>query len=306
MATGSDGFRITWLGFSINLALGILKTVAGFGLNSRALIADGMHSLLDMLSDVAVLFGLFMAARPEDATHLYGHHKFASLSKFCIGGALVVFSILLVVSAVVGFREGSTVPVAGWAAIVAIVSLVVKEVLFWATRRVAKRLRSDLLLANAWHHRTDSFSSLGVAGALIGMAVGGPAWAFLDDVITLLLGGYLVFEALKIFYSACSELLDAAPSREIIEDLREHILPTPGVVAYHDFRVRKVGDVYEVDLHLQVLASLSVEQGHAVAEAVKERMQSKHPEIWNILVHVEPAIGPHLQARGISDSNSVG
>ncbi len=303
MASGNDGLRITWIGFAVNLILGLVKTVAGFALSSKALIADGMHSLLDLLSDVAVLFGLFMARRPEDENHLYGHHKFASLSKFFIGGSLILFAMMLVLSAIWDFRVGPAVPDAGAAAVVALISLAVKEVLFWCTRGVAKRIKSDLLLANAWHHRTDSFSSLGVAVALIAVWFGGESWAFLDDAVTLVLGGYLVFEAAKIFVSATGELLDAAPRREIIEDLREHILPTPGALAYHDFRVRRVGDVYEVDLHLQVEPELTVDQGHAIAREVKQRLLAQHPEVWKVLVHIEPADEEHLQQKGISDAN---
>lgn len=295
-----DGLTITWLGFGVNLLLGLLKVMAGLLLNSKALVADGAHSLLDLLSDVAVLFGLFMARRPEDLNHLYGHHKFASLSKFFIGGSLVLFAVLLIWGAIGDFRVGGQAPRAGLAALLALVSVVVKEVLFWVTRSTARRLRSDLLLANAWHHRTDSFSSLGVAVALGAIWLGGERWFFLDGVVTLLLGGYLVFEAGKIFLRACGELLDAAPRREIIEDFREHILSTPGALAYHDFRVRAIGDVYEVDLHLQVDPNLTVDEGHAIARAVKHRLLEQHPEVWKVLIHIEPADDVHLQARGIS------
>ncbi len=302
MQQSGDGLRITWIGLAVNLALGAVKTIAGYLLGSKALIADGMHSLLDLLTDVAVIFGLQMARRPEDANHHYGHHKYTSLSKLFIGGALIVFALALVASAVRDFHGESTlVPDAGWAALFAFLSLIVKEALFWATRGVARRLKSDLLLANAWHHRTDSLSSLGVALALVGMWIGGERWAFLDNVVTMMLGGYLVFEAGKIFYRACAELLDTAPEEPIIEDLREHILPTPGAVAYHDFRVRRVGDVYEVDLHLQVDPHLTVERGHEIASEVKRRLLEKHPEVWKILVHVEPANEEHLVDRGISD-----
>lgn len=167
---------------------------------------------------------------------------------------------------------------------------------------MAKRLRSDLLLANAWHHRTDSISSVGVAVALVGVWVGGEDWAFLDGAVTLVLGCYLIVEALRIFLRACSDLLDTAPGREVIEDLREHILPTPGARAYHDFRVRRVGDVYEIDLHLQVDPGITVEQGHQIAREVKARLREQHPEVSKVLVHVEPANGEHIMMRGISDA----
>ena len=138
MGSGNDGLRITWIGFGVNLVLGVVKTVAGFMLSSKALIADGMHSLLDLLSDVAVLFGLFMARRPEDENHLYGHHKFASLSKLFIGGGPIIFAGALVLSAIWDFRVGPAVPDAGTAAVFALLSLGIKEALFWSTRGVAE------------------------------------------------------------------------------------------------------------------------------------------------------------------------
>ena len=306
MRKPEDGMRITWIGLWVNLLLGLIKTLAGWSLGSKALIADGMHSLLDLLSDIAVLLGLSMARRPEDENHHFGHHKFVSLAKFFIGGILIVFSISLVVSSLLDFRSGVGVaPVAGSAACVAIVSILVKEALFWWTRGVAKRLHSDLLMANAWHHRMDSISSVGVAVALLGVWLGGADWAFLDGAVTLVLGCYLVFEAAKIFLRACSDLLDAAPEREVIEDLREHILPTPGALAYHDFRVRRVGDVYEIDLHLQVDPRITVEKGHRIAREVKLRLREQHPEVSKVLVHVEPANAEHLLKRGISGAGVV-
>jgi cation diffusion facilitator family transporter len=306
MQKPEDGMRITWIGLWVNLLLGVVKTLAGWSLGSKALIADGMHSLLDLLSDIAVLLGLSMARRPEDANHHFGHHKFVSLAKFFIGGILVVFSISLVVSSVLDFRSGGrAAPVAGSAALVAIVSILVKEALFWWTRGVAKRLRSDLLMANALHHRMDSISSVGVAVALIGVWLGGADWAFLDGAVTLVLGCYLIFEAAKIFLRACSDLLDAAPEHAVIEDLREHILPTPGALAYHDFRVRRVGDVYEIDLHLQVDPEITVEMGHQIASEVKLRLREQHPEVSKVLVHVEPANAEHIMKRGISDAGAV-
>jgi cation diffusion facilitator family transporter len=185
----------------------------------------------------------------------------------------------------------------------ALVSLVLKEALFWRTRSVARRLKSELVMANAWHHRMDSVSSLGVVVALFAIWIGGAQWAFLDDAVTLMLGGYLTFEAFKIFFQACSDLLDAAPEREIIEDLREHILPTPGAVAYHDFRVRRIGDFYEIDLHLQVDPAISVEEGHSIARSVKERMRAQHPEVSTVLIHVEPANQEHIRNRGLSGTD---
>ncbi len=295
--------EITWIGLLLNLLLGGSKVLGGWIFQSKALLADGAHSLLDLLTDVVVLVGLSLASKPEDANHLYGHHKFASFAKFLVGGLLLIFSLGLVLAALFDVRSGQSQPHVGAALVIALISLVVKEALFWWTRAVARRLKSELIMANAWHHRMDSLSSLGVAIALLGIWLGGPQWAFLDGAVTLMLGGYLTFEACKIFFSACADLLDAAPKRAIIEDLREHVLPTPGAVAYHDFRVRRIGDLYEIDLHLQVDPAISVEAGHAIARAVKERMRDQHPEVSKVLIHVEPANAEHLMQRGLSGTD---
>lgn len=299
------GLSITWISLVLNLFLGAAKVATGLLLGSSALVADGLHSLLDLLSDIAVIIGLLIAVRPEDANHPYGHHKFSSLAKFFIGGSLIVFSGLLLLSALSDLHAGPEDLPAAPALLVALISLVIKEGLYWWTRAVALRLKSDLIMANAWHHRTDSISSLAVAVALFGIWMGGGDWAFLDRAVTLVLGSFLLFESLKIFRSACADLLDTAPEREIIDDLSEHILPTPGVVAYHEFRVRRLGDVFEVDLHLQVDPQITVEAGHAIAKEVKETILKKHPEVFKVLVHVEPADGDHLNPRGVSDGIPV-
>jgi len=297
--------RITWVGLLVNLLLGCAKVLGGLLLHSKALLADGAHSLLDLLTDIVVLVGLSLANKPEDANHLYGHHKFASFAKFIVGGVLLVFSVGLVLAALFDVRTGLSQPKAGAAVVLATISLLFKEVLFWWTRKVARQLKSELIMANAWHHRMDSLSSVGVAIALFAVWIGGPQWAFLDDAVTLMLGGYLTFEAFKIFFRACADLLDAAPEREIIEDLREHILPTPGAIAYHDFRVRRIGDFYEIDLHLQVDPAISVEAGHDIARSVKESMRAQHPEVSTVLIHVEPANQEHIMQRGLSGTDDA-
>lgn len=299
MTSHQTAIRITWIGLLVNLLLGCAKVLGGLFLHSKALLADGAHSLLDLLTDIVVLVGLSLANKPEDASHHYGHHKFASFAKFLVGGILLIFSIGLVLAALFDVRTGLSQPKAGAAVVLSLISLVFKEALFWWTRNVARRLKSELVMANAWHHRMDSLSSLGVAIALFAVWVGGPQWAFLDDAVTLMLGGYLSFEATKIFYRACADLVDAAPQKEIVEDLREHILPTPGAIAYHDFRVRRIGDFYEIDLHLQVDPQISVEAGHEVARSVKERMRENHPEVSKVLIHVEPANREHIMKRGL-------
>lgn len=299
MVNRNENLRVTYWSMGINLALGLLKCLFGLFGNSRALVVDGLHSLLDLSTDLAVVFGLKMAAKPEDANHPYGHHKFANLANLLIAIALLVFCLGILHDAVMTFYRGDALAPSAWALGAACLSLAVKEGLFWWTRFIARKNQSRLLLANAWHHRTDSFSSLAVALAILGALVMGEGWAFIDSLAGVVLGLYLMFEAVKLLRASCMDLLDTAPEVAIINDLREHVLPTPGARAYHNFRARRVGDMIEVDLHLQVDPELSVERGHRIAREVRENILRRHPEVVDVLIHVEPATPEHLKRQGV-------
>lgn len=293
------GIAITWLSMVLNVLLGAAKCGIGLWVNSKALLADGIHSLVDLSTDVAALVGLKMASKPQDENHLYGHHKFTSLSTLFIASMLLLFCAGLIYSSFVGLLENTPVS-PEWPALVAAgLSLVIKEWLYWRTRAVAKAEHSRLLMANAWHHRTDSLSSLLVFVALVAVLLGGQKLAFLDKSIGIILGVWMGVEGLKMLRGACDELLDAAPAREIVDDLREHVLPVEGVVSYHQFRVRRVGDMLEADVHIQVDAQITVEEGHAIAGKVRALILAKHPEVVDVLVHLEPAVPGQLKQIGL-------
>jgi len=270
--------------------------------HSKVLIADGLHSLVDLSTDMAVLLGLKFAAIPSDRNHPYGHHKLASFAHLVISVMIFAFSLSLIWSAAVSFHEPSTVSPGAWALVVALLSLVVKEILFFMTIRVGKRLRSRLLMANAWHHRTDSISSVLTAVTIGITLILGPDWLFLDSFMAAALGLFLAFEGGKLLFQAINDLVDRAPNTDLIDDLREHILPTTGVVGYHQFRARRIGDMVEVDMHLQVDPKLTVDAGHLIAREVRQNMMHKHPEIFDVLIHIEPANNETLDAtKGLAD-----
>jgi cation diffusion facilitator family transporter len=296
-----DGRAVTWLSVGLNVGLGLSKVVAGHLGQSRALLADGLHSLTDLASDAAVLFGMHVASRPPDEDHPYGHHKAASLVTLFIAGSLLAFCALLMVDSARALRAGEPA-VPHWPTLlIALGSIGVKEFLFRRTRAVALRLDSQMLLANAWHHRSDSVSSF-MAALGIGAAMFlGSGWAVLDTLVAVLLVAWLGREGVRLLRQAVAELMDAAPGDTVIDDLREHIFEEPAALAYHDFRARKVGDMIEVDFHLLVPPSLSVAEAHQVAKRVKDRIRSRHPEVFNVLVHVEPGLPEHHRDRGVAD-----
>jgi cation diffusion facilitator family transporter len=296
-----DATHVTRLSIFANVAMGVTKVFVGWWANSRALIADGLHSLTDLGSDFAILLGIRFASAPPDETHPYGHHKIASFVSLGIAGLILLFCSALIADSVRALLAGeSAVPL--WPALlVAVSSVIVKEWLFHRTRAVARDSHSTMVLANAWHHRTDSITSI-VAAIGIATAIWlGEAWAFVDAAVGILLGGYLAIEGAKLMLNAVNDLIDAAPKRTVIDDLREHILPIPGVVGYHDFRARRVGDMIEVDLHLLVPPELTVREGHDVAARVKYEILERHPEVINVLIHVEPALPEHTHERGIAE-----
>jgi cation diffusion facilitator family transporter len=178
----------------------------------------------------------------------------------------------------------------------------VKEIFYRYASREARRLKLRVLTANALDHRADALASLLVVAAIAVTRFGGARWAFLDKATGLLLGGYLAAFGMKILWQSCADLLDTAPGPEMINDLREHILAVSGAVAYHQFRTRRIGDLYEVDLHLQVDPQLTVEAGHDIASRVKKAILEKHPEVVAVLVHLEPASIAHLKDAGVHGS----
>lgn len=283
-----------------NVTMGVVKVLVGWWSNSRALIADGLHSLTDLGSDAAILIGIRVASEPPDESHPYGHHKAASLVSLAIAILILLFCAVLVVDSIRALLTDQT-RVPHWPAlVVAVGSVAVKEWLFFRTRRVARETHSSMVLANAWHHRTDSITSIAAAIGIAAAIWLGEPWAFLDAAVGILLGGYLAIEGAKLALKAVNDLMDSAPEQSVIDDLREHILPISGVVGYHDFRARHVGDMIEVDLHLLVPPELTVQQGHDIARRVKDEMLMRHPEVINVLIHIEPALPEHRHERGIA------
>jgi cation diffusion facilitator family transporter len=297
-----EGLAVMWLSLGVNIALAAVKMAAGLWAKSQALVADGLHSFADLVGDIAALLGLKIADKPGDENHPYGHHKFASLSSLFVAVMLLGFCVLLIWNSAHNLSQHAD-EVPGLAALwVALIALVAKEIFYRYASREARRLKLRVLAVSALDHRADALASLLAVAAIAASRLGGPSWAFLDKVAGMVLGGYLAAFGVKILWQSCADLLDTAPGPEMINDLREHILAVPGTVAYHQFRTRRVGDLYEVDLHLQVDPQLTVEAGHEIASQVKKAILEKHPEVFEVLVHLEPASAQHLKDAGVHDT----
>ena len=283
--------RSTWVSVAVNLVLSTLQIVVGVLSKSQGLIADGVHSLSDLVADFVVLLANHHAQKDADQDHPYGHQRFETAASLVLGLLLLVVGVGMVWSAVLKLENPETVPqvhvVALW---VAGVALVGKELLFRYMLAVAKRVKSSMLVANAWHARADAASSLvvgiGIAGNLAGYTI-------LDPIAALIVGGMVGKMGWQFGWNALHDLVDRAVDEQEVQAIRQTLLDTPGVSGVHDVHTRKMGDMIVVDAHLEVDATLTVEAGHAIAVEARHRVLQRH-RVLNLMAHVDPWRRPDL------------
>jgi len=280
--------RVTWLGLVVNLALGVVKLAFGIVLHAQALVADGLHSVSDLATDVAVLAGLRVSSRPPDANHHYGHRRITTLVTISIGLVLLGSAAWIIYEAITTY--GVTHPlgnpeVAFW---VAVLSIAPKELLFRTTRRAGLRAADSSLIANAWHHRTDAFTSVAAAAGLAGVALGGERWAFLDHLTAAILAAFLAVTAIHLMAGSVAELVDAAPRAADVRRIGDVISGTPDVLRFHALRVRRLGGALSLDVHILVDPEISVVRGHDLATMVEKRLMASKLGVVEAVVHVEP------------------
>lgn len=279
--------KVTWVGLWVNVILSALKIWAGIFGHSRAVLADGFHSLSDLVSDVALLIGVRFWSAPADDDHPHGHQRVESLITLGIALLLAVLSVMLVYDAALSSLAEERKSVGLIAALAALLSIVVKEVLYRWTVYKGKELHSSALVANAWHHRSDALSSI-PAALSAGIAHMAPGLAILDLIGTIIVAVFLCSAAWKIAWPALNELTDRGVCSETRTKLLKAAASVPGVRDVHDLRTRFLGAGVQVDLHVMVDGAISVEEGHRVATAVEETLLSIGPQITDVLVHLEP------------------
>ena len=281
---------VTWLGMAANVLLAAAKVAAGWAFGSQAILADGFHSASDLITDIAVLAGIGASEKPADVDHPYGHRRISTMVALFLGVALGVVAVLIAYNALVSFRQTGS-PVTSFLPLaLAVATIPVKEAMFHATRRVGRRTANISLLANAWHHRSDAFSSIAAAAGLTVVAVGGPRWAFVDALTALGLSAFLAIAAARIIYSSCAELIDRAPSQGRLTALKRAVGETEGVRGYHAVRARQIGGRLEMDVHVLVDPNLTVLEGHNIASAVQDSVRRADGHVVEVVVHVEPSV----------------
>jgi cation diffusion facilitator family transporter len=280
-----EGQRITWVSVAVNIVLTSMQLVVGFFAHSQSLIADAMHTLSDIVADGFVLFANRKGAEAADADHPYGHGRYETAASLMLGLLLAGTGIGILVAAAGRLQNIGNAPPVGIAAMwAAMVTLACKEGLFRYMLATAERLRSPMLVANAWHARADALSSLVVAAGIGGALLG---FNFADAVAAIIVGAMIVRAGLKFGWEAIRELIDTGLSAEEVAAIGSTIAATSGVLGLHDLRTRRMAHQVLVDAHVQVNPRISVSEGHRVAESARQRVLDQHPEVLDVLVHVD-------------------
>lgn len=263
----------------------VAQIAIGLLAHAQSLVADGFHSLSDLVADLMVLLANYHSRHPADESHPYGHHRIETAASLALGLLLAVTGAAILWSAGVRLQHLEELPqVAPLAMWTALASLAAKEGLFRYMLGIAEKLRSPMLVANAWHARSDAASSLVVAVGLGGSLLG---YRFLDPVAAIIVGFMILRMGLKFTYEAMRELVDTALSDEEVERIRATLRSTSGVLGLHELRTRRMAHQVLADAHIQVDARISVSEGHRIAEMARRRVLAEHPEVLDVLVHVD-------------------
>jgi cation diffusion facilitator family transporter len=286
--------RSTWASVVVNLLLTVGQVVVGAVSGSMGLVADGIHSLSDLAADFVVLAAAHHSGKAPDVDHNYGHLRYENVASLILGCLLLAVGVGMGWSAIHKLWLPETIqkvqPVALW---VALTALLVKEGLFRYMLAVAERVRSSMLIANAWHARSDAASSLVVACGIGGSRLGLP---LLDPVAALIVGLMVGRMGWSFVWTALHELSDRAAPEEQVAAIAAEILATPGVLGFHALKSRKAADLILVDVHLEIDGNLTVAEGHEIACQARLNVMARHP-VLHFMAHVDPAGQAELPGR---------
>ena len=285
-------YRITLAGSIVNIVLLVFKFIAGILGHSTAMIADAIHSLSDFLTDIIVIVFVRLSSKPADHDHDYGHGKYETLATSVIGMALAVVAVMLgwdgiekIIYVMQGNQLESPGIIALWAAIL---SIVLKEWIFRATRKVAKEENSKALEANAWHHRSDAMSSIGTAIGIGGAVMLGDSWAILDPIAAIVVCILIIVTAFKIIRQASGELLEESLPKEIEDKIEQIAYQDPLVSDIHKLHTRRIGNIIAIEMHLRMPSDISLAESHIHATSIEKSLKQEFGNGTHIMLHIEP------------------
>ena len=284
--------KVTLWGSVGNLVLLSFKFVAGIVAGSSAMVADAVHSLSDFLTDLIVLVFVRIGAKPQDESHDYGHGKFETLATLFVALALVGAAIGIIVSGslkIARWLQGETLETPGMLALwAALLSILVKEILFRYTIAKGKALESPAVIANAWHHRSDALSSIGAAIGIGGAILLGQRWAVLDPLASIVVGGMLVKVAWDLLKVSTGELTDSSLSAETEREIEDIIRSFPQVSEPHNLRTRRIGNRIAIESHVRLDGGMTLDEAHDIVSAIEDRIRERFGHGTIVTIHMEP------------------
>ena len=286
-------YKVTLVGSAVNVLLTVFKFVAGIVGHSAAMTADAVHSLSDLLTDAVVLLFVHISGKPEDVGHDYVHGKYETLATTLIGIALAAVAVGIgykAVDALLGWCHGVSLPAPGMLALwAAVVSVALKELVYRYTMRRSRGLDSPALEANAWHHRSDAFSSLGTLAGIGGAILLGERWTVLDPLASLVVSFFILRVAWKLLKQGLDELLEASLPDSVEKEMLDIVTSFPDVCDPHHLRTRRIGNRYAVELHIRMDGTLPLSMAHARTREIEHALKERFGEKTHITLHVEPA-----------------
>ena len=292
MTREKEIYKVTLVGSAGNAALLTFKFIAGVMGNSSAMIADAVHSLSDFVTDILVLVFVSISAKPQDTSHDYGHGKFETIASFLIGLALVAAATGIVVSGALklwAWWGGAELEPPGWIALwAAVLSIVIKELLYQYTARRGRKLDSQVMIANAWHHRSDALSSVGAAVG-IGLALWlGQHWAVFDPLASVVVGLMLMKVAYELLKTSINELTESSLPAETEQEIEQIILSFGDVRQPHNLRTRRIGNRIAIEAHVRMDGRLPLETVHERATTIERKLKERFGNNTHVTLHMEP------------------
>lgn len=292
MSRKNDIYKVTLVGSLGNALLLVFKFVAGIIGNSSAMIADAVHSLSDFVTDMIVLVFVGISAKPQDKSHDYGHGKFETFASFVIGLVLVGAAIGIIVSGamkIVSWANGGHLEppkqLALWAALL---SILVKEIMYRYTVKKGRDLDSQVLVANAWHHRSDALSSIGAAIGIGGALILGERWTILDPIASVVVGAMLIKVSVELLRTTIGELTEGSLPDETEQEIMKIVESFPDVYEPHNLRTRKIGNRIAIEMHIRMNGDISLREAHDRATSIESKLRERFGENSHVTIHAEP------------------
>lgn len=285
-----EGIKVSIISMIENVFLSLFKLIAGWLGKSSAMISDSIHSLSDVLSTIVVIIGLKISSKKEDKSHPYGHERIECVASFILASFLFITGIGIgwIGIKTIFLEDYSQIQTPTTISLVAaIISIIIKESMYWYTRRIAKKIHSDALMADAWHHRSDALSSI---GSLIGIGGAMLGWKLLDPIASILICICIIKVAFDIFIDSINKMVDKSCSDHLIEELKTLVLTVDGVLGIDSIKTRLFGNRIYIDLEISADANLTLLNAHQIAEDVHDKIEATYTDVKHCMVHMNPKV----------------